>query len=1042
MGKIYHSPFNLAVIVAGLGFFVDAFDLFLFNVYRIPSLKDLGLTADNNGSVLQNIANFQTSRLGTDNAKYLAATQDLDTFALRFKSNITVFEEGDYTFYSRSDAGSQLYIDGALVIDNDGLHSARTLYKTVHLTKGVHNIVETYFEQTGAQVNDFGLYVYAQNFAGNIELDGSRKQYTINIPALPVDAIVQSTEIQLQDAIALNKSWQDEIKIALSGSVNLAATTISELEKAGLIKPNPYSVITPNMPKTGGNLTLSIFDNYNDPGVDATIKNAQVIITYKRDELTSLRPQSSAQDQKSWQIYDAAHRVIANINAVGSLTRYEYDGDNQLIKTTAYANAIDTSQLGKNPSLQNLNITNSVDDRVTRYFYDDDGLLIGTLDAAGYLSEQKYDASKQRVTTIHYANITDSALRNTDQLDQLRPSARNQDQVSTTLFNARGQIIAQIDAENYLSEFQYDSVGKQTQSIRYQNKIDILILQKSSDDGIGTLNSIRPTRSAEDQIQNWQYDLLGQLSNSTNSEGTQTKYEYDEVGRLIRTNLASNSDQARTQTQRYDLQGRLIAELSAIGAEKLAALNNPSTQDIENIWQQYSVHYQYDQVGRKLCSTDANGNKTLYYSNEDGQILYTINALGEVSGYQYNALNQLTGSTRYATRINVNQLSKMSGGLLRFNESLNITASAEDSHTEIIYQNDGRIQKSINALAYDTSNQYNAFGEQIAIQQSIDQQTQRLQKFNYDQRGLQTEQTLSGSDHPAHQLKTQQVYDAFGRVVESIDANGNHKQFEYDRLGRQIQLTNALGYHQQISYDAMGRILKQTDALGNTITTQYNTQARSSTLTTAEGISITTVHNVHGQTQTIIDGNGKQTQYQYDANGNLIQTNTALTQTQQHFDRANRLIESIDAKGAITRIEYDAANRVIKRTQDASGLAISQTYTYDAKGQLIQNTDGNGIQTIYRYDLKGQLVQSTLDPQGLAISNYIEEKFGGIPGYISELIIGLKQGQPIEEYVQNEPYHKAKVKAFDEVRPNKTDKEFQAIISNLKESDKLNRKDR
>lgn len=37
------SPFNLAVFAAGLGFFIDAFDLFLFNIYRIPSLKELGL---------------------------------------------------------------------------------------------------------------------------------------------------------------------------------------------------------------------------------------------------------------------------------------------------------------------------------------------------------------------------------------------------------------------------------------------------------------------------------------------------------------------------------------------------------------------------------------------------------------------------------------------------------------------------------------------------------------------------------------------------------------------------------------------------------------------------------------------------------------------------------------------------------------------------------------------------------------------------------------------------------------------------------------
>jgi MFS family permease len=42
--KVYHSPFNIAVLAAGLGFFIDAFDLFLFNVYRIPSLKDLGIS--------------------------------------------------------------------------------------------------------------------------------------------------------------------------------------------------------------------------------------------------------------------------------------------------------------------------------------------------------------------------------------------------------------------------------------------------------------------------------------------------------------------------------------------------------------------------------------------------------------------------------------------------------------------------------------------------------------------------------------------------------------------------------------------------------------------------------------------------------------------------------------------------------------------------------------------------------------------------------------------------------------------------------------
>ncbi|MEY3343595.1 MAG: hypothetical protein RL090_1279 [Bacteroidota bacterium] len=42
--QLKSSPFNLAVIAAGLGFFVDAFDLFLFSIYRIPSLNELGLS--------------------------------------------------------------------------------------------------------------------------------------------------------------------------------------------------------------------------------------------------------------------------------------------------------------------------------------------------------------------------------------------------------------------------------------------------------------------------------------------------------------------------------------------------------------------------------------------------------------------------------------------------------------------------------------------------------------------------------------------------------------------------------------------------------------------------------------------------------------------------------------------------------------------------------------------------------------------------------------------------------------------------------------
>ena len=38
--------FSIPVIVAALGYFVDIYDLLLFGIVRVPSLKDLGLSPE------------------------------------------------------------------------------------------------------------------------------------------------------------------------------------------------------------------------------------------------------------------------------------------------------------------------------------------------------------------------------------------------------------------------------------------------------------------------------------------------------------------------------------------------------------------------------------------------------------------------------------------------------------------------------------------------------------------------------------------------------------------------------------------------------------------------------------------------------------------------------------------------------------------------------------------------------------------------------------------------------------------------------------
>lgn len=57
-----HSVFNIAVIVAALGYFVDIYDLLLFTIVREPSLQDLGVNLADGKAVLAastNIINWQ-----------------------------------------------------------------------------------------------------------------------------------------------------------------------------------------------------------------------------------------------------------------------------------------------------------------------------------------------------------------------------------------------------------------------------------------------------------------------------------------------------------------------------------------------------------------------------------------------------------------------------------------------------------------------------------------------------------------------------------------------------------------------------------------------------------------------------------------------------------------------------------------------------------------------------------------------------------------------------------------------------------------------
>jgi len=72
-----------------------------------------------------------------------------DDFALKFEGVLKVEREAVYTFIVTSDDGSRLYIDGKLVVDNDGIHAPQARQGRTRLTKGVHKITVGFMQGGG-----------------------------------------------------------------------------------------------------------------------------------------------------------------------------------------------------------------------------------------------------------------------------------------------------------------------------------------------------------------------------------------------------------------------------------------------------------------------------------------------------------------------------------------------------------------------------------------------------------------------------------------------------------------------------------------------------------------------------------------------------------------------------------------------------------------------------------------------------------------------------------------------------------------------------
>ena len=768
-----------------------------------------------------------------------------------------------------------------------------------------------------------------------------------------------------------------------------------------------------------------------DANGDPVVTTDSLIATLRANALGSA-------DRSIHTLYDRANRAVMGLTPLDAdatqvqVTQSFYDGAGRMTDTIAYATPIALSAIPATflPDDVEPLLSTSADDRHSRVFYDQDGNLLATLDAEGYLTASTYDAAGQLIQTTAYATAVhifapdgttvDSAatatLRQTGNLIELETNislqtggSDPQDRSSRNFYNARGQLIGQLDTDGYLTTYEYDLAGNTTSTTRYATVVGVFDINGNLDlvatvtlRSTGTLDALRPVASNNDRVTQTTYTALNQIATVTSTDGTVTQYTYDDIGNLIQTDRAINTTEIRTTQARYDSRGNVIGELMGEGSAALSAwlVANPSATPAEIaaqtdlIWNDYGIRHSYDLNNRRVSTTDQNGSTTWLYYDINNRLTVTIQSadgtvaadgtaltnVGEVTEVIYNAFGQVEQTIQYSNRIDTTALV---GGSLdtalrtQLDTLRDTSASSQDRVTQTAYTLRGNVKHAIDAEGGWMINDYTVFGEVRQQKRLIEDAPFRFVTDNYvyDQRGQLIEST---ADTGGVARLTQTQYDAFGRITQTTDGNGHTAQFDYsyDTKGRAITTTtNALTHKVVTSYDAFGRTLIQKDALGKATQYAYDDQARTVTITTPELIEITTITNRHGETVSITDGNGIVTEYAYDNDGNLITVTEAkgtaeeTITTTNTYDKANRTLTTEDANGTFTQFTYDAANRLLTRTVDPDdtstsyvGLNLTTSYRYDALGNTIHSTDANGTATQTDYDKNGQVIAVTVDP--------------------------------------------------------------------------------
>ena len=770
--------------------------------------------------------------------------------------------------------------------------------------------------------------------------------------------------------------------------------------------------LTKSTDKSGLQTTYQ-YDKFGNPTVIEKVKDGQTFMHAENqyDENGYLIA-TIVNGKKTSFTNDALGRKITETMPSGTVMRFTYDDNNNVLtssvgdKTTKFEydslgnvtkktlpNGHVTTYTYKNQQLQS--IKSHSDDSLTQYyshspeglvtsiatggrsvaghFYDGSGNVIYDIDSRMNTVQFKYDSNNQQIASL-----------------LLDPNSDKKVVLSTTDYNADGQVTSTTTGNGNTTSYEYDTSGNVIKEIlpdgtTVENTYDVMGHMLSSKtngktvtyeyDALGNRTSM--TDAAGNKT-SYTYNVDGQVLSSTNALGHKTSYVYNDNGQLIQT---LNNRGAVTAKYSYDDAGNVV-----------------SVSNSQNVVRTMT----YDANNNLLTVKDANGDLASQTElNSDEQVISTINALTSKSGVDHayhngqatvtttNALGHKKSTTTDYDGNLVKSADDITAGVTSYDAVGNLSSQSVNNgqnKTSLTYDKDQNVVSEANndgseSYSYDALDQLsswtNARGDKTTYTRDADGNITNAKasdvdnNYGYDMNGNETSAKNSNAD-------ISKTYDALNRVVSETQ-NGQTVKYNYD--DREFLTDLIYPGDKKVHYDVNtdGQITAMTDWNNHKTTYDYDKNGRVVKTTNWNGVVEERSYNTAGQVLTIKTSLHDKTitdyKYTYDSDGNLVKDGSQVAYTYDALDRltSGQSNYTYDAIGNITsvgnhKMTYDDDSRLTsidgdKTTSDKDGNLTNysmggkaHTASYNSQNQLTKYDDLS-----YTYDADGNRVSAGSD---------------------------------------------------------------------------------